>query len=145
MREVVSVIQGKVAGAVSAVPNVAPVAAAAAGGRQPAGAAPPPRATPAGTVQNITDWGTRCCSKDIAELRAALIVLQGSSRRLQNSALLVHLGRRPSATQIGARAAQMNAALDAFANTRDAATATAALALVSRQLETLAAVVAGTQ
>ena len=145
MREVVAVMQGKVAGIVSAAPNVAPVAAAPVGGRQPAGAAPPPRPTPAGTVQNITDWGTRCCSKDIAELRAGLTVLQGAGRRLQNSALLGQLGRRPSATQIGARAAQMNAALDVFANTRDAATATAALALVSRQLETLAAVVAGTQ
>jgi hypothetical protein len=47
--------------------------------------------------------------------------------------------------QLSARTAQLRSALDAFANTRDAASAAAALATISRQIESLAAVVAGNQ
>jgi hypothetical protein len=78
-------------------------------------------------------------------LRAALAGLHAPSQRLQNQTVLSQLGRRASVLQIGQRATQMNAALAAFANTRDAASASAALAIVSRHVESLAAIVAGTQ
>jgi pyridoxine/pyridoxamine 5'-phosphate oxidase len=63
---------------------------------------------------------------------------------LQNPAVLAHFGRRPTASQLGAIASQLNSALDAFANTRDATTAAAALSNFSRGLDMLARLVAGT-
>jgi hypothetical protein len=145
MRDIVRTMQDKVAGVLTAAPNVTPVAPAAqTKGRAPVAAAPTraPASTPA---QSITDWGARCCSKDIAELRAAANGVVMSGRRVQNPALLTPLGRRASFLQLGARAAQLNSGLDAFANTKDAAAATAALAVVARYVDAFAAVVAGTQ
>ena len=130
MREVVANMRGKVGGAATS----APVGAAA---RQPGALRP--------GADAITNWGQRCCAKDIAELRAALTLLQSSSGALQNPAMLARLGRRPSAAQIAPRAAYINSALAAFATTRDAATATAALATIANQIELLAAIVAGYQ
>lgn len=88
--------------------------------------------------------GARCCSKDIAELRAAVNAFTVLGRRV-NPALLTPLGRRSSFTQLGARAAQLSAALDAFAATKDAAAATAAFTIIARHVDAIAAVTAGTQ
>lgn len=90
-------------------------------------------------------WGQRCCAKDITELRAALALLQSSGAALQNPAVLARLGRRPTATQIAARATNISAALASFASSRDATTANAALAFISNQVELLASIVAGYQ
>ncbi len=148
MRDIVAVMQDKVAGVMTAAPNAPPGATPAPGARptsaRPTGAAPT-RTPTAGSASVIADWGTRCCAKDIAALRAALTALQSSGGRLQSPAVLVQLGRRPTATQLGPRASQINAALDAFANSRDAASAGSALTVVVRQIDALAAVVAGTQ
>ena len=112
--------------------------------RAPPAPAPTP-AVPAGGAapEVITNWGQRCCAKDIAELRAALIQTQRASQGLQGTALQ-RLGRRTTGGQIGTLVGQLNAALDAFGNTRDAATATAALANISRGLDLLARSVTGT-
>jgi len=104
-------------------------------GHVPAGGAAP---------EVITNWGQRCCAKDIAELRAALTRMQVGSQRLQGPALQ-QLGRRTSAGQIGSLLTQVNAALDAFSNTRDAAAAATALGNISRQLDALAKLITGTQ
>jgi hypothetical protein len=153
MREIVVVMQGK-------IPGVATVAAVVSPRPQPApapaparpGAGVPPRtppapapAVPAGAAppQVISNWGQRCCAKDIAELRAALIQMQRASQGLQGGALQ-QLGRRTTGGQIATLLSQLNAALDTFGNTRDAATATAALANISRGLDLLARVVTGT-
>lgn len=152
MREIVDVMQGKVAGVVTAA---APTPAAPAAqvptairlpGRRP-GARPAPAQTPpkpqppaaavATQVEVITTWGERCCAKDIAELRAALSAIQTASGRLQNSSALTQL-RRPGAAQLGTRAAELGTAIDAFANTRDAQSASSALANISRGVEALA-------
>lgn len=141
MREVVVDMQDKVAG-VAAAPNAASVTSVA----QPKGRSPASAPAPASvSVQNVSDWGARCCSRDIAELRSAVNVVLASSRRLQNPALLTPLGRRVSFLQLGARSAQLNTALDAFANTKDASAATSALAVVARYVDAFAAVVAGNQ
>lgn len=153
MRDIVAVMQDKVAGVVTAAPNTAPATTPAPGARptgaRPTGARPtgaaPTRTPTAGSLSVIADWGTRCCSKDIVAMRAALTALQSSGGRLQNPAVLAQLGRRPSATQTGQRASQIIAALDAFANSRDAASAGSALTVVVRQIDALAAVVAGNQ
>jgi hypothetical protein len=152
MREIVLVMRGKIGGvatAAAATPAAAPSVAGrpAPGGRaavkpvpaptQPAGTAPPAAA--------ITDWGRRCCSRDIAELQAALALLGGSSRQLQSRAVLGPLGRSPAVAQLGGYAGQVNAALTAFANTRNAIEAAAALDVVARQIEGLARLAAGTQ
>jgi hypothetical protein len=161
MREIVAVMQGKIGGVATAAAVVsqtqrAPAPTPAPAPAPPAGrpGVPAPRATPAPAPapapaagpapQVITDWGRRCCARDIAELRAALSLLQSSSRSLQNPAVLAHFGRRPTASQLGAIASQLNSALDAFANTRDATTAAAALSNFSRGLDMLARLVAGT-
>ncbi len=148
MHDIVAVMQDKVAGVVTAAPNAAPAATPAPGAR-PTSARPTSvaatRTPTAGSATVIADWGARCCSKNIAALRAALTTLQSSGGRLQNPAVLVHLGRRSTATQLGPRASQINAALDAFANSRDAASAVSALSVVVRQIDGLAAVVAGHQ
>lgn len=145
MRDIVTVMRDEIAGVVTAAPNVAPKRPAAPRGRPttttPTRSPPPSTLTPS----VITDWGTRCCARDIAALRAALTALQSSGSRLKNPAVLAQLGRRPSATQIGQRASQINAALDAFAKSRDAASAGSALTVVVRQIDALAAVVAGNQ
>lgn len=161
MRETVAVMRDKLAGVVSSAPaepaaTVAPPAPPtgrppAAGrippARAPAAApAPAPPPAPAGriAVEAIADWGRRCCSRDIAELRAALALIQRSSPQLQNPTVFSSLGRRTNGGQIGTLVGQLNAALDTFANTRDAATATAALANISRGLDLLARSVTGT-
>lgn len=132
MRDVVTLMQDKVAGVLRAPPN-----ATAGGGRAR------PSITSAPTA--VADWGTRCCGADIARLRTALAALDNTSQRLTNASALQQLGRRSSATQLPTRTAQIRSALDAFAMTRDASTASTALAAISRQIESLAAVVAGTQ
>ncbi len=138
MREIVAVMQGKIAGTVSGATATAPAAATPAV-RLPIGGRPAPP-----TAEVITDWGRRCCSRDVAELRAALTLVQASGGRLQNPAALASLGRRAGRGQIDPLLGQLDAALTAFTNTRDAATATAALATISRLLETLARSVTGT-
>ena len=150
MRETVEVMRGKIAGVASAVPAATaapspplpsrqPVA-----GRTPAATAPAP--TPAGraAVEIIADWGQRCCARDIAELRAGLAAIRTASPALQSSAALAQLGRRATASQIGALLSQLDAALNAFANTRDATAAAAALSNLSRGLDALARMVTGT-
>ncbi len=155
MREIVGVMQGKipgVAGPAATVPTRTQPAPAPAPGRP--GAVVPPRtppapgpapAVPAGRAapEVITNWGQRCCAKDIAELRAALALTQAGSQRLQGPALQ-QLGRRTTGAQIATLVGQLNAALDAFGNARDATTATAALANISRGLDMLARMVTGT-
>lgn len=134
MREIVVVMQGKIPGVATAavpVPSPAP----------PAPATAPPRGGTAPEI--ITNWGQRCCARDIAELRGALVLIQAGSPRLSGAAL-THLGRRTTGGQIATLVGQLNAALDTFANTRDATTATAALASISRQLDVLARMVTGT-
>ena len=141
MGEIVAMLQDKIAGVLTTAPNAAPPTATL-GGRTTSATN---RAMPAaGSPAVISDWGTRCCAKDIAALRAALAILQSSGARLQNPAVLAQLGRRPSATQIGQRASQINAALNVFANSRDATLATKALSIVASQIDALAAIVAGT-
>ena len=93
----------------------------------------------------VTDWGQRCCAKDIAELRQALTLIQASSRYFQAPVVLGSLNRRSTVLQLGAIVGQLNGALNAFANTGDAQSAAAALDTVARQVEALARVVAGTQ
>jgi hypothetical protein len=129
LRELVAVMRDKVAGAT-------PAAGARLAGVPSRGAAAP---------QASINWGERCCAKDIAELRAALAQLQMSGARLQNPAILARLGRRPTATQLGARAAQIDRALGAFTNARDAASAARALDLIGRAIDAMAAVAVGTQ
>lgn len=111
----------------------------------PASAPAPGPSGPTGGVapEVITNWGQRCCAKDIAELRAALNQMQRASQSLQGGALQ-QLGRRTTGGQIATLVGQLNAALDAFGNTRDATTAMAALANIRRQLDTLARTVTGT-
>ncbi len=138
MREIVAVMQGKIAGTVSATAATATPAV-----RVPAGARPAP-AKPAPITEIITDWGARCCSRDVAELRAALRLILASSPRLQDPAVLASLGRRAGRGQIDALLGQLDAALTAFTNTRDATTAAAALEVISRQLDSLARSVTGT-
>lgn len=142
MLDIIAVMRGKVGGAAPAqagsvrpAPTLrrAPVAAGARGT-----SAPPAEAA-------TTNWGQRCCAKDIAALRAALQAVHGLSPQLQNPAVLARLGRKPSATQIGARAIQANAALNAFAVTNSAVTATTALDNLAAHITALAAVIAGTR
>ena len=138
MLEIIADMRGKVGGIER------PAAAAAAPRRPPAGIRAAPRAAPQTPVP-AGNWGQRCCEKDIARLRAALAALHGMAPRLQSPAVLARLGRKSSATQIGARAAQANAALNAFAVARDASSASAALDNLSNHITALAAVVAGTR
>ncbi len=157
MREIVAVMQGKipgVAGPAAAVPSrpqpaPAPVPAPTRPGagmppRAPPTPAPAPAVPPAGAAPEIiTDWGQRCCARDIAELRGALVLIQAGSPKLSGPALS-QLGRRTSGGQIATLVRQLNAALDAFASTRDATAATTALANVSQGLDMLARLVTGT-
>lgn len=139
MREVVARMRGKIGGTMA--PTGSPTAA---GARLPAsirrpGRAPAPTATavPAQQGEPITDWGQRCCAKDIAELRAAVSALGRSNAALQNPALGVRLAR-PGAGQLGGEVAALSAAINAFANTRDSRSAAAALANVSNGVERVA-------
>jgi hypothetical protein len=93
----------------------------------------------------ITNWGARCCGKDVAQVRAALAIIKAQTARIQGADVLRRLGRRPSATSLPSIISQLETSLAAFESTRDAATATAALANVARLSNTLAAVVAGTR
>lgn len=138
MREIVAVMQGKIAGTVSGTPPTLTPAV-----RAPAGARSVPT-KPAPTTEAITDWGQRCCSRDVAELRAALALVRGATPRLQDPAALASLNRRAGGRQLDATLGQLDAALTAFVNTRDATTAAAALATIARQLETLARSITGT-
>jgi hypothetical protein len=135
LREIVQLLPGR-------IPGVAPAS-------QPGRLAAPNARTAPGTAPAstgpITDWGRRCCGTHIDELRAGLAAIQRASGTIPGPAVLVQLGRRTTATQIPARVASLQALLDAFANTRDAATAAAALANFSNQLDALAAVITGTQ
>ena len=141
MLELVEAMRGKVGG-------VAPAQAGSARSvpslrRAPAAGARPAPAPAA--EASTTNWGQRCCAKDIAALRAALQAVHRLSPQLQNPAVLARLGRKPSATQIGARAIQANAALNAFAVANSSATATAALDNLAAHINALAAVIAGTR
>ena len=139
MREFVAVMQDKVAGVVSTTPKPIQPGASTTRGTQTRAA------TAAANVATVVDWGARCCSKDVAILRASLRSLQTVGMRLQNAPALGQLGRRASATQVAQQAAQVNAALTGFLNTRDAASASTALNLVARQIESLSATMAGTR
>jgi hypothetical protein len=127
IREIVAVMRGKIGG----------VAKAASVGRLPSSTARAP-------VETITNWGQRCCAKDLAEIRTALGVIKASSARFRGGDVLNRFGRRPAAT-VDAVIAQLPTALDAFENTRDGPTAAAALANVSRQADLLAGVISGTR
>jgi hypothetical protein len=140
MLELITIMRGKIAGVER--PVQAGAARPSVSARAPARAAPP---SAAGAPTAAGNWGQRCCAKDIAQMRAALVALHGLSPRLQQPAQMASLGRKASVTQVGARAAQANAALNAFAATRDAATAAAALNNLSNHITALAAVVAGTR
>jgi hypothetical protein len=143
IREIVAVMQGKIGGVVraTAVPTAAtPIA-------KPGRLQPATRAAPApapATAEVISDWGKRCCAKDVAEIRAALRVIAASRARFQSADVTNRLGRRPAST-VDALVGQVNAALTAFENTRDTQTAAAALANVARQSEMLTGVLAGTR
>ena len=155
MRERVAVIAEKTSGVIAAD-------AAATVAAPPPKQAPPPvagrirlpgRVAPAptkpapavaATPQNfevITNWGERCCARDIAELRSALALIQAASGRLQDRAALTHLRRSSGADQLGARSGEVSAAIDAFANARDAQSAQTALARISAGIDALAKLV----
>jgi hypothetical protein len=162
MREIVALIQPKIAGveppaAQTPEPVAAPPPRAAPAppqvptvigrGRRPAAQPPAPTAPPAkpeppaaavaARVETVTSWGERCCSREIVELRSTLALIQTSSARVQNSAALRHLGR-PRARTLPARSARLATAIDIFANARDAESATVALTNISREVEALA-------
>ncbi|MEO7822273.1 MAG: hypothetical protein ABIS15_01605, partial [Gemmatimonadaceae bacterium] len=154
MRALVALMQEKVAGVippapVAARPQPSPVPTGIrVPGRTPARPAPaaPPKTAPApvveaANVETVTNWGERCCAKNVAELRAALAVIQASSGKLGNRAALTQLRQPSAAGQIGARGAELNAAIDAFVNTRDAQSAASALARITAAIETLARLV----
>jgi hypothetical protein len=141
MRETLRIMQGKIGGVVSAAaapaqtqPSRLPTTARTPG-RPPSAAATPAKPAPAPAAEvgkggPITDWGQRCCAKDVAELRTALAAIQQLSPKLREPALLTAL-RRPGAAQLGSHLAAVSAAIDAFVNTRDAQSASAALAKIS--------------
>ena len=142
-------MQGKVGGVVSAAapapgPQIARIPTTVrTPGRLPAGAAAPTKTSPAAAVTNveiITDWGQRCCAKDVAELRSALAAIQALRPRLQDPAMLATL-RRPGMSQLGPRTADLSAAIDAFVGTRDAQAATSALARISTGVNALSKLV----
>jgi zinc dependent phospholipase C len=142
MREVLTVMQGKIGGGVTAPPASAPPPAqipiAIRMPGQVSTGRPAPTAAPATTQPEvITNWGQRCCGKDIAELRTALSIIQASGPTLQNAPLV--LGR-PTA-QIAIRAAAVSAAIDAFESTRDAQSAAAALSRITTAIDALARLV----
>jgi hypothetical protein len=127
MREIVIMMQEKVAGVVRPAVTT------------------PGRPGPAPVATAVINWGDRCCARDIVELRAALRTIQQGAGPLQNPSGLARMNRRTSVLQVGAMLGQVNTSLDSFAKTRDAATAAGVLAAISRQLEQLARIVAGTQ
>jgi hypothetical protein len=127
MRDIVAVMQGKVAGV--SRPTVAS----------------PGRPAPAPGNAAVINWGERCCAKDLAELRTALRTIQRTGAPLQNASGLSQLSRRSSALQVGAMVGQVSTTLDSFANARDAAVAASVLNSIARQLDQLARVVTGTQ
>jgi hypothetical protein len=142
MLELLAIMRGKIGGVERPMQAGAPRPSIAS--RGPArGAKAPPSAR--GAPVAAGNWGQRCCAKDIAQMRAALVALNGMSPALRQPAQIARLGRKASVTQVGARAAQANAALNAFAAARDAATAGAALDNLSNHITALAAVVAGTR
>ncbi len=154
MREIVAVMRGKIPGVATAAAVAAPAPAPAptpvpvrppAGARPPAQPIAPIKAPAAAAPTAIADWGQRCCAKEIGELRRSLAQIQTYGQLFQNPAVLGPLGRRATLMQLGGYAGQLNGALDAFANTRDAPTAAAALDAVSRQIDALARLIAGTQ
>jgi hypothetical protein len=149
MRETLRIMQGKIGGVVTAAapaaqtPPSRPPTTVRTPGRPPAGAATPAKPAPTaevGRVGPITDWGQRCCAKDVAELRAALAAIRPLSSRLQDPGVLTAL-RRPRAGQIGARVASLSGAIDAFVSTRDAKSASAALADISSGVTALSTMV----
>lgn len=149
MRESVRSMQGKVAGVMQAAadgseppPSRLPTAVRSPG-RLPSGAGTPAKPAPtveAARVEVITDWGQRCCGKDVSALRSALSAIQALTPGLQDPSMLAAL-HRPGATQLGSRAAELSAAIDAFVNTRDAQSAATALAEVSRRVSIVARLV----
>jgi hypothetical protein len=149
MRETLRIMQGKIGGVLTAAAPVAQTppsrlpTTVRTPGRPPAGAATPAKPAPAaevGKVGPITDWGQRCCAKDVAELRTAVAAIQALSPRLRDPGILTAL-RRPGAAQLGSHTAALSAAIDAFVNTRDAPGAAAALANISSGVNALAKLV----
>jgi hypothetical protein len=145
MRETLRIMQGKIGGVIPAAaaaqtpPSRLPTTVRTPG-RVPAGAATPAKPAPApgtGKVGPVTDWGHRCCAKDVVELRTALAAIQALSPRLRNPAILSAL-RRPRAAQLGSQTAALSSAIDAFVNTHDARSAAAALAKISGGVAALA-------
>ena len=144
IREIVAVMRGKIGGVVKPASALATQAPVRVPGRVQPNAGRLPAANAGAAVETITNWGQRCCAKDVADVRAALGVIKASSARFRGGDVLTRLGRRPAATVDGL-IAQLSAALDAFENTSDAATAAAALTNVARQADLLAGVIAGTR
>ena len=144
IREIVAVMGGKIGGVAKAASAPATQAPLRVAGRAQPTAGRLPSTSAGAPVETITNWGQRCCAKDLAEIRAAIGAIRASSARFRNGDVLSRLGRRPAPT-VDAVIAQLSAALDAFENTRDAATAAAALTNVSRQADLLAGVIAGTR
>ena len=145
IREIVAVMRGKIGGVAktAGVPATQPSVPAPGRVQVPGRRMPAP--APAGAnAEEITNWGERCCAKDIAEIRSAMSVIRGSTSRLQSAEVTSQLRRRPGAT-VDALLGQLGTALSAFEKTRDAQTAGAALGVVSRQSDMLAAVIAGTR
>jgi hypothetical protein len=143
IREIVAIMAGKVGGVLKpAAPATRPVGTAQ---RPTLSGRPAPRVAASGSAEVVTNWGARCCGKDVAQIRAALAIIKAQTVRVQGADVLKRLGRRPTASSLPALISQLESGLTAFENTRDAATATAALANVARLSNTLAAVVAGTR
>lgn len=152
VREAAPLVLGKIAGIAPATtdsarsPGVPPTPAPAppaAGGRLPVRGAPPasvrvPAVTPTATP-TVMNWGARCCAGDLKVLRTALAAMQQAGRGLQATVL----NRRVSASQVNGLIAEMQMALTAFEQARDASTTMAALETFLRRLETLAAMVNG--
>jgi hypothetical protein len=152
MSEIVGVMRGKISGAVtaSAAPTATPApklpTAVRLPGRRlpeqqqpaqtPAKTQPPAAALPA-QADIITNWGERCCAKDIAELRASLKMIQAASAQLRSSTALTRL-RRPALDELGVRNAELAAAIDGFASARDAQSAATALTTIGSAIHALA-------
>ncbi len=127
MREILLVMREK-------IPGVA---------RQVVPSTPGSRSAPPSVGTPVTNWGERCCARDLAELRAALQTIRRGSGALQSPAGLGRLGRQPSALQIGPLLGQVQVGVDRLANSRDAGSAGAQLGALSRQLEQVARLVNG--
>jgi hypothetical protein len=136
IREIVAVMAGKMGGAVKST---------AATQRPMMQSRPVPRASASTTAEVVTNWGARCCAKDIAQVRAALAVIKIQTQRAQSADVLRRLGRRPTALNVGSLIAELEAGLVTFENTSDAASASTALTNIAKLTNALAGVLAGSR